>query len=133
MKTRNYELDMSKGSIIKNVLLFVVPLILGNVLQLLYNAADVIVVSRWAGSAAMASVGATGSLNALVVNACIGLSVGASVVVSRRYGAHDNAGVFRSVHTAVLLGAGSLLLSRGDHARGQRGGGKAGDPADGAA
>jgi len=103
MSSRTYELDMSKGSIFKNVMIFVVPLILGNVLQLLYNAADIIVVSRWSGSSAMASVGATSSLNALIVNLCIGLSVGASVVVSRRFGAGDPQGVHRAVHTSMLL------------------------------
>ncbi|MBR2404205.1 MAG: MATE family efflux transporter [Clostridia bacterium] len=103
MSSRTYELDMSKGSIFKNVMIFVVPLILGNVLQLLYNAADIIVVSRWSGSSAMASVGATSSLNALIVNLCIGLSVGASVVVSRRFGAGDSQGVHRAVHTSMLL------------------------------
>lgn len=103
MKKRSHEIDMSKGSLFKNILLFTVPLIMGNILQLLYNAADVIVVSRWAGSNAMASVGATGSLNALIVNACIGISVGATVTVSRRFGAHDNEGVHRAVHTSILL------------------------------
>lgn len=114
MSKRSYEIDMVKGSIFKNILMFVVPLILGNVLQLLYNAADIIVVSRWAGSTAMASVGSTGSINALIVNACIGLSVGGSIAVSRRYGAHDTAGVHRTVHTAVLLsmivGIGAMIV-----------------------
>lgn len=105
MSSRTYELDMSKGSIFKNVIRFVVPLILGNILQLLYNAADIIVVSRWAGSSAMASVGATGSINALIVNLCIGLSVGASVVVSRSFGAKNPQGVHRAVHTSMLLGS----------------------------
>lgn len=105
MSSRTYELDMSKGSIFKNVIRFVVPLILGNILQLLYNAADIIVVSRWAGSSAMASVGATGSINALIVNLCIGLSVGASVVVSRSFGAKNSQGVHRAVHTSMLLGS----------------------------
>lgn len=105
MSSRTYELDMSKGSIFKNVMRFVVPLILGNILQLLYNAADIIVVSRWAGSSAMASVGATGSINALIVNLCIGLSVGASVVVSRSFGAKNPQGVHRAVHTSMLLGS----------------------------
>lgn len=105
MSSRTYELDMSKGSIFKNVMRFVVPLILGNILQLLYNAADIIVVSRWAGSSAMASVGATGSINALIVNLCIGLSVGASVVVSRSFGAKNPQGVYRAVHTSMLLGS----------------------------
>ena len=68
MSNKKYEIDMSQGSIFKNIIRFVIPLILGNMLQLLYNAADIIVVSRWSGSDAMASVGATGSLNALIVN-----------------------------------------------------------------
>ena len=104
MKSRTYELDMSKGSILKNLIVFTIPLILGNILQLLYNAADIVVVSRWAGSDAMASVGATSSLNALIVNLCIGLSVGSSVVVSQRYGARDYQSLHRAVHSSVVLG-----------------------------
>lgn len=104
MGRKSYAIDMVNGSIFKSIIAFVVPLIFGNMLQLLYNAADIIVVSRWAGSDAMASVGATGSLSALIVGLFIGLSVGASVVVSRRYGARDGAGVHRAVHTSVLLG-----------------------------
>ncbi len=104
MGKKSYAIDMVNGSIFKNIIAFVVPLIFGNMLQLLYNAADIIVVSRYAGSDAMASVGATGSLSALIVGLFIGMSVGASVVVSRRYGARDGAGVHRAVHTAVLLG-----------------------------
>lgn len=101
-KTRT--VDMVNGSIFKSVIYFVVPLILGNILQLLYNAADIVVVSRFAGSEAMASVGATGSLTSLIISLFIGLSVGSSVVVSRCYGARDFRGVYRSVHTSVLLG-----------------------------
>lgn len=103
MRTKSRTVDMVNGSIFKNVVMFVVPLILGNILQLLYNAADIVVVSRWAGSEAMAAVGATGSLSALIVSVFIGLSVGASVVVSRRIGAKDYAAVHRSVHTSMLL------------------------------
>ena len=87
MGKKTYAIDMVNGSIFKSIVAFVVPLILGNILQLLYNAADIIVVSRWAGSNAMASVGATGSLNALIVSLFIGLSVGSSVIVSRCCGA----------------------------------------------
>lgn len=103
MRRKAFEVDMINGSILKNVIYFVVPLILGNILQLLYNAADIVVVSRWAGSEAMASVGATGSLSALIVSIFIGLSVGTSVVVSRRYGARDSQGVHRAVHTSMIL------------------------------
>ena len=103
MRKKSFEVDMINGSILKNVIYFVVPLILGNILQLLYNAADIVVVSRWAGSDAMASVGATGSLSALIVSVFIGLSIGTSVIVSRNYGARDSQGVHRAVHTSVIL------------------------------
>lgn len=104
MGKKTYAIDMVNGSIFKSIVAFVVPLILGNILQLLYNAADIIVVSRWAGSNAMASVGATGSLNALIVSLFIGLSVGSSVIVSRCCGARNGAGIHRAVHTSILLG-----------------------------
>ncbi|MBQ4528043.1 MAG: MATE family efflux transporter [Clostridia bacterium] len=104
MSTRSYEIDMAKGSIFKNIVAFALPLILGNPLQLFYNAADIIVVSRFAGSSAMASVGATGSLNALLVNGFVGISLGATVLVSRCYGARDYAGLHRAVHTSVGIG-----------------------------
>lgn len=103
MSKQAYSLDMTKDSIFKNVVRFVIPLIFGNLLQLLYNAADLIVVSRWAGSKAMASVGATGSICNLIINLCIGLSIGASVIVSRNFGAKNDAALHRSVHTAVAL------------------------------
>ncbi|MBR6728870.1 MAG: MATE family efflux transporter [Clostridia bacterium] len=107
MGTRRYELDMSQGSILKSMVRFVLPLILTNVLQILYNAADLVVVSRWTGSEAMASVGATSSLTALFTNIFIGFSLGAGIVVSRKFGARDNEGIHRAVHTAILL---SLLV-----------------------
>ncbi|MBR3932931.1 MAG: MATE family efflux transporter [Clostridia bacterium] len=111
MAKKTRVVDMVNGSIFKSVVYFVVPLILGNILQLLYNAADIIVVSRFAGSDAMASVGATGSLSALIISMFIGLSVGASVIVSRCYGARDSKGVFRAVHTSVLLGVVSGIVA----------------------
>ena len=114
MSSQAYSLNMTQGSILKNVIRFVIPLIIGNLLQLMYNAADLIVVSRWSGSSAMASVGATGSINTLIVNLCIGFSVGASVLVSRNFGAQKNDALYRSVHTAVALslvtGAFGLIL-----------------------
>ena len=66
---------MSKGSILKNTVKFSVPLIFSSILQLLYNAADLIIVSRYSGSNAMASVGATSSVTHLLVNVFIGLSL----------------------------------------------------------
>ncbi len=105
MGARKYELNMCQGSVLKNVILFAIPLILASILQLLYNAADLVVVSRWAGSNAMAAVGATGSISGLLVNVFIGFSLGASVAVARRFGAKDVEGVHKTVHTAMLLGA----------------------------
>lgn len=104
MASRRYGIDMSRGSIFQNIILFAVPLILTNILQLLYNAADLVVVSRWAGNDAMAAVGATGSLSALITNIFMGISLGASVLVSRSYGSGDAQGVHRAVHTSVMIG-----------------------------
>ncbi len=104
MKRKTDAIDMVNGSIFKSVVAFVIPLILGNILQLLYNAADIIVVSRYAGSKAMASVGATGSLCSLIISLFIGLTAGASVVVSRCYGARDEKGVHKAVHTSIAIG-----------------------------
>ncbi|MBE6689547.1 MAG: MATE family efflux transporter [Ruminococcaceae bacterium] len=98
-----FELDMTKGSIFKNIVAFAFPLMFSNILQLLYNAADLIVVSNWAGNNAMASVGATGSLYSLLTNLFVGLSIGTAVLVSKKFGAMDHAGVHRAVHTSVLL------------------------------
>lgn len=107
MMAKQHELDMTQGSIFKNIITFTIPLILSSLLQLFYNAADLIVVSRFSGSNAMGSVGVTSTLNALLVNLAMGFSVGAAIIVSRRFGAHDHAGMHRAVHTAMSL---SLLV-----------------------
>lgn len=101
---KKYEIDMSQGPILSNVIKFAIPLVLSNLLQVFYNAADVIVVGRWGGSNALASVGATGPLFSLMVNMFTGMSLGASVLVSRRYGAKDKEGLQRAVHSSVLVG-----------------------------
>ena len=101
---KTHELDMTQGAITKSIILFAIPLILSNLLQLFYNAADLIVVSRFAGSDAMASVGATTTLNAMLVNISVGLSIGAAIIVSRNYGSHNREGLRRSVHTAMIIG-----------------------------
>jgi len=112
MRRRNqYELNMTEGSILKNVLLFAFPFMLSNILQLLYNAADLVVVGRFAGHDAMAAVGATGALINLLVNVFLGFSLGVSVVVSRKYGAKDAEGISRAVHTSVVLAVISGVLA----------------------
>lgn len=100
---KSYELNMTQGSIFKSVIRFAIPLILSSILQLLYNAADLVVVSRFAGSDAMASVGATTTVYNLIVNVFMGFSIGASIIVSRCFGARDRDGLHRGVHTAMTL------------------------------
>ena len=104
MAVGRFEINMTKGSILKNMIAFAIPLMLTNILQLFYNAADQIVVGRWAGPHCLAAVGATGSFTVLLTNLFVGLSIGANVAVSKRYGAKDFEGLKRATHTAVLLG-----------------------------
>ncbi|MBE5804223.1 MAG: MATE family efflux transporter [Clostridiales bacterium] len=94
---------MTTGPLLPKVLMFSGPLILTGILQLLYNAADIVVVGRFAGAQALAAVGSTGSLINLLVNVFMGLSVGASVVVARAYGAGDFRSVRAGVHTAITV------------------------------
>lgn len=108
--SKRYEIDMTTGALLPKVLLFSGPLILSGMLQLLYNAADIIVVGRFAGAQALAAVGSTGSLINLLVNLFMGLSVGASVVIARSFGAGDLPAVRRGVHTAVTVALVSGLL-----------------------
>ena len=84
---KNYEIDMCNGPLLGKILMFSIPLMLSGILQLLFNAADIVVVGRFAGSNALAAVGSTSSLINLLVNLFLGLSVGANVLVARFYGA----------------------------------------------
>ena len=102
-RSARYEMDMTTGPLLPKVLAFSGPLILTGILQLLYNAADLVVVGRFAGPQALAAVGSTGALINLLVNVFMGLSVGASVVVARAYGAGDNRSVSTGVHTAITV------------------------------
>ncbi len=101
-KDKKYEIDMCNGPLLGKILLFSLPLMLSGILQLLFNAADMIVVGRWGGSNALAAVGSTGSLINLLVNVFIGLSVGANVLVSRYYGAGQEKELSEMVHTAIM-------------------------------
>ena len=106
-------MDMTNGPMLKNVLLFAWPLVLTGILQLLFNAADMIVVGQYSGAQApqaLAAVGSTSSLINLLVNVFMGLSIGASVVVAQRWGANDQAAVGRAVHTAITVALYSSLV-----------------------
>ncbi len=109
--SKRYEMDMCSGPIFIKIVIFAVPLILSGILQLLFNAADIIVVGRFAGSESLAAVGSTSALINLLVNVFIGLSVGANVLVARYFGAQQMRDLEETVHTAMLMaGAGGVLL-----------------------
>ncbi|MBE7042799.1 MAG: MATE family efflux transporter [Ruminococcaceae bacterium] len=96
-------MNMCEGPILKKMVIYAIPIMLTQVFQLLFNAADLVVVGRFCGSISVGAIGATGSLTTLLVNLFIGLSVGASVVVAQNLGADNRQGVFRAVHTAIPL------------------------------
>ena len=97
------QLDMTKGPIFKELIVFSVPLILSGVLQLLFNAADVIVVGRFAGDNSLAAVGSTSSFINLMLNLFIGISIGSSVVSANYFGAGKIRELRNTVHTSMLL------------------------------
>lgn len=108
---RSYEMDMCNGPVFGKIVAFAVPLMLSGILQLLFNAADIIVVGRYAGSESLAAVGSTSSLINLLVNVFIGLSIGANVLVAQFYGAQKQKDLEETVHTAMLLALiGGLVL-----------------------
>ena len=111
---------MTEGSIWKNILLFSVPLILGNLLQQLYNTADSIIVGNFVGSNALAAVGSSGSPIFLLIGFSQGIAVGAGVVVAQYLGAKDRKEAQEAVHTSLALAAilgliltvGGIFISR---------------------
>ena len=115
VKKPGYSIDMVNGPLAGKLLLFALPLMLSSLLQLLFNAADVVVVGRYAGKEALAAVGSNGSLINLLVNLFIGFSVGANVVVARDLGAGREEDVGKSVHTFVTLSliSGVVLMAAG--------------------
>lgn len=94
---------MTNGPLVGKIIKFAVPLALSGILQLLFNAADIVVAGRFAGSQALAAVGSTSALINLIVNLFIGLSIGVNVLVARYYGAGDRKNLYETVHTAVLI------------------------------
>ena len=99
----HHQLDMCHGSLADKILLFALPLMASSMLQLLFNAADVIVVGQFAGQESLAAVGSTTSLINLLIALFVGLSVGANVVVARNLGGQRPKIVSRAVHTAIFL------------------------------
>lgn len=100
---KKYEMDMCNGPLLGKILMFSLPLMASGILQLLFNAADMIVAGRFAGSVALAAVGATSSLINLIINIFMGLSVGANVAIAHFYGAGRDEEVSDTVHTTIAL------------------------------
>lgn len=100
---KNYEIDMCNGPILKKVLIFAVPLMCSSILQLLFNAADIVVVGRFAGDNSLAAVGSNAALINLLTNLFVGLSIGANVLVGKEYGGKKEQDLSKTVHTAMLL------------------------------
>lgn len=107
---KHHDLDMLNGPLFGKILLFALPIMAMNILQLLFNAADVIVVGQFAGNQALAAVGATGALINLIINLFMGLSAGTSVVVAQDAGAGDAREVSKSVHTSIAISIVSGLI-----------------------
>ncbi len=112
MKSKSYEIDMCNGPLLGKLLKFAIPLMLSGILQLLFNAADIVVVGRFAGHQALAAVGSTGALINLLINVFIGLSVGTNVMVANYIGAKQERAVSETVHTSILLSlvCGGILI-----------------------
>ena len=110
-----YEIDMTHGPLLGKIVKFAIPLAISGVLQLLFNAADIVVVGRFAGSSALAAVGATGALINLIVTLFMGLSVGTNVLVAQYYGAGNQKDLHETVHTSILASLifGVILIAVG--------------------
>lgn len=107
---RTNQIDMTEGPIFGKLLKFSIPLIASSVLQLFFNAADVVVVGRFAGDNSLAAVGSTGSLVNLLINLFMGLSVGTNVVVANYFGAKKKNELTDTIHTAMLVSVISGLI-----------------------
>ena len=109
---KNYMLN---GPLLPGIIRYTIPVILTGLLQMFFNAADLIVVGRYCGSISVAAVGATGAITRLIINVFIGISTGAGVAIARSIGAKDEEDVHKSLHTAILtaLIGGGLLTAIG--------------------
>lgn len=112
MAKNKYEIDMVNGTIMPKLITFAIPLMLSGILQLLFNAVDIIVVGRFSGSQSLAAVGSTSSLINMLTNLFIGISLGANVLAARFYAAGKHKEMSETVHTSILtaLISGVLMI-----------------------
>ena len=103
MNSKKYEIDMTNGPLMGKLITFCVPLMLSGILQLLFNAADLVVVGRFTGSDALAAVGATSALINMLTNLFIGVSIGVNVAAAKAFARSDAEAMDRTVHTAITF------------------------------
>ena len=103
MKKNKYEIDMCSGPIMPKLISFSIPLMLSGILQLMFNAVDIVVVGKFSGSLALAAVGSTTALINMFTNLFIGISLGANVLSARFYAAGKDKEMSETVHTAITL------------------------------
>ena len=107
---KHFSLSLTEGPIGKQLLSFTIPLILGNLFQQLYNAADTVIVGQFVGDTALAAVGSSSSLIELLISLFMGIGIGAGVIISRYYGAGDMDAMSRTIHTTVAAGVASGVV-----------------------
>ena len=103
MKNNKYEIDMVNGSIMDKLISFALPLMISGILQLAFNAVDIIVVGQFSGSKSLAAVGSTTALINVFVNLFMGISLGANVLAARFYAAGKDKEMSKTVHTAIMI------------------------------
>lgn len=103
MKSNKYEIDMCSGSIMDKLISFSLPLMLSGILQLMFNAVDIVIVGRFTGSEALAAVGSTSALINMFTNLFIGISLGSNVLAARYYASGRTKEMSETVHTAILF------------------------------
>lgn len=113
MKKNKYEIDMCNGSIMDKLISFSLPLMLSGILQLMFNAVDIVVVGRFRGSQALAAVGSTTALINIFTNLFIGISLGANVLAARFYASGREKEMSETVHTAITLALISGIIMAG--------------------
>lgn len=107
----NYTMDLTQGPILKKIIIFAIPLVISSILQLLFNAVDVMVVGKFAGDNSLAAVGSNGPIINLIINIFMGLSVGANVLVARFFAAKEDEQLTKVIHTAITVSmAGGVVL-----------------------
>ena len=103
VERKSHKVDMCNGSVFRKMLIFAIPLMCSSMLQLLFNAADVVVVGRYAGDNALAAVGSNGPIINLITNLFIGMSIGTNVLTAQYFGGKKYKDLEETIHTSVML------------------------------